>query len=72
MGAAASAFLPVLVHNLVLFCPLGRDCERELSHVYLHVQLKSNALPLGAFINMNMTVRGIFNTQLCLSHFQIQ
>lgn len=72
MGAAASAFLLVLVHNLVLFCPLGHVCERELSHVYFHVLLKSNTLPLGAFIKMNMTVRGIFNTQLCLSHFQIQ
>lgn len=72
MGAAASAFLSVLVHNRVLFCPLGRVCQRELSRVYFHVLLTLNTLPLGAFIKTNTTVWGIFNTQLCLSHFQIQ
>lgn len=72
MAAADSTFLSVFVHHFVLFCPLGRVCETELSHVYFHVLLKLNTLPLGTFIKMSMTVQGILTTLLCLSRFQIQ
>lgn len=59
------------VDELLSFC-VPCICKRELSHVYINILLKLSALPLGTFIKMNMTVQGILNTQLCLSHVQIQ